>query len=204
MAQVSRLRGRELGCLGLLLLMSPSGWAALGTVYADLNANGVRDGAEPGVANVRISDGLQVTTTDDAGNWQLDIDGDAVIFLVKPTGYATPTTPGQIPQFYYIHQPDGSPEGLKYPGIEPTGPLPQSIDFALLPQDEPAVFEALLFADTQPQTEVELDYIRDRVVAELIGTPAKFGMTMGDIMFDDLSLFPRLIDINVATRRYEP
>jgi hypothetical protein len=65
----------------------------------------------------------------------------------------------------------------------------------LFKQSEPDNFEAILFADTQPQTEVELDYIRDRVVAELIGTEAKFGMTMGDIMFDDMSLFPRLIDI---------
>ncbi len=171
------------------------GWAAQGVVYEDRNLNGVRDDGEPGIADVRVSDGLHITTTDAAGRWQLDIDDEAVIFMVKPTGYATAVTPSQIPQFYYIHQPSGSPAGLRYPGVKPTGVLPESIDFALTRQDEPAVFEALLFADTQPQTEVELDYIRDRVVAELIGTEAKFGMTMGDIMFDDLSLFPRLIDI---------
>ena len=29
-------------------------------------------------------------------------------------------------------------------------------------------------------------------MAELIGYPARFGMTLGDIMYDDMSLFPRL------------
>ena len=33
--------------------------------------------------------------------------------------------------------------------------------------------------------------MRDDVVAELIGTTALFGMTLGDILFDDLALFPR-------------
>jgi len=178
-----------------LLVSAGTAWAAQGVVFEDHNSNGRRDAGEPGIADVRVSDGLQITTTDAQGAWQLQIDDEAVIFITKPTGYATPVTNSQIPQFYYIHQPDGSPAGLRYPGIEPTGPLPERIDFPLIRQDEPAVFEALLFADTQPQTEMELDYIRDRVVAELIGTDAKFGMTMGDIMFDDLSLFPRLIDI---------
>ena len=175
-----------------LLLQGSVVWAAQGVVFEDLNSNGQLDAGEPGVADVRVSDGLAITTSDTAGNWQLDIDDEAVIFIVKPRGYATEITNSNIPQFYYIHQPEGSPEGLRYPGIEPTGPLPDQINFALSKQDEPSLFEAILFADTQPQTEVELDYIRDRVVSELVGSEAKFGMTMGDAMFDDLSLFPRL------------
>ena len=38
-------------------------------------------------------------------------------------------------------------------------------------------------------TDAEIDYIRDDVVAELIGTEAKFGMTMGDVTYDDMSVF---------------
>ena len=34
--------------------------------------------------------------------------------------------------------------------------------------------------------------IRDDVIAELIGSDARFGMTMGDIVFDDMSMFPAL------------
>ena len=175
-----------------LVLPATVVWAAQGVVFEDLNSNGQLDAGEPGVADVRVSDGLNITTSDATGNWQLDIGDEAVIFIVKPRGYATEITNSNIPQFYCIHQREGSPPGLRYQGIEPTGPLPEQINFALRKQDEPSLFEAILFADTQPQTEVELDYIRDRVVSELVGSDAKFGMTMGDIMFDDLSLFPRL------------
>ena len=51
---------------------------------------------------------------------------------------------------------------------------------------------AILFADTQPRNQWEIDYIAHDVVEELIGTDAAFGVTLGDIMFDDLSLYPSL------------
>ena len=96
-----------------------------------------------------------------------------------------------LPQFYYIYQPEGSVSGLRYAGVDPYRSASENIDFPLRQQSESNQFEAILFADTQPQTSAELDYIRDDVIAELIGTRAVFGMTLGDIMFDDLSLFPR-------------
>ena len=119
------------------------------------------------------------------------VDGDAIIFITKPAGFATPENNYRLPRFHYLHRPEGSPAGLRYLGIDPTGPLPSRLDFGLRRQEEPSSFEAILFADTQPQTEQELDYIRDGVVSELIGTEAAFGMTMGDVLFDDLSMFPR-------------
>ena len=178
----------------LLVLLAGSGLAAEsvpGRVFEDLNYNGTWEPGEPGIAGVRVSNGEDVVVTDEAGDYELDVADEAVIFITKPRGYATPVSEDQIPRFYYIHQPEGSPEGLRYLGIEPTGPLPEAINFPLLKHDEPSSFEAILFADTQPQTEVELDFIRDDVIAELIGTNASFGMTMGDILFDDMSLFPR-------------
>ena len=162
-----------------------------GTVFEDLNGNGLLDAGEPGIAGVRVSDGETVRLTDGAGRYRLEVGEEAVIFITKPRGYATPVNPNQLPQFYYIHQPDGSPP-MRYPGVAPTGPLPERIDFPLTAQEEPSRFEALLFSDTQPQTDAELDYIRDDVLAELVGTDARFGMTMGDITFDDLSVMPRL------------
>ena len=164
---------------------------ARGRVFDDLNRNGVLDAGEPGIAGVRVSDGVKVAQSDVQGTYELKIGDEAVIFVTKPRGYAVPVDENQLPRFYYIHQPNGSPSGLRYPGIEPTGPLPEQINFPLYQRDEPNVFEAVLFADPQPQTEVELDFIRDDVVAELIGTSATFGVTLGDIMFDDMSLFPR-------------
>lgn len=185
---------RNIAWAGLMyVLLSPGAGAetAKGRVFNDLNGNGTFDAGEPGIAGVRVSDGINVTQSDAQGAYSLEIGDEAVIFVTKPRGYGVPVDKDQLPRFYYIHQPNGSPSGLRYPGIEPTGPLPDQINFPMIQRDEPTSFEAVLIADPQPQTEIELDFIRDDVVTELIGTTAKFGITMGDIMFDEMSLFPR-------------
>jgi hypothetical protein len=135
-----------------------------------------------------------VVKTDAAGRYTLPIDDESIIFVIKPTGYAAPVDDEMLPRFYYIHQPVGSPASLnlRYRGIEPTGPLPDAVDFALKKVDEPQKFDVLLFTDPQPESAVEVGFIRDDVVSRLIGAKAAFGMTFGDIMFDDLSLYPRL------------
>jgi len=164
---------------------------ATGFVFDDGNANGIHDPGEAGIAGVRVSDGERIVVTNESGAYSLDIADEAVIRISKPRGWAPPVNQDQIPQFYSIHQPDGSPSGMRYLGVDPTGPLPAEINFPLRRQDEPSRFEAILLSDTQPETEAELDYIRDDVVNALIGTDARFGMTMGDVLYDDLSLFPR-------------
>ena len=201
---MSRFRSRARALVSLpvvlcaLLLAISAGASAetaRGFVFEDLDGDGVRDDGEPGIPEVRVSNGVDIVQTAADGAWQLEVDDAAVIFLTKPAGWATPVDGRMLPRFYHVHQPAGSPEGLRYPGLEPTGPLPESIDFALRRSDEPSRFSALLFADTQPQSAAEVDFIRDDVVAELIGTDARFGMTLGDIMYDDLSLLPRLLSI---------
>ncbi|MEQ8859994.1 MAG: calcineurin-like phosphoesterase family protein [Pseudomonadales bacterium] len=177
--------------IALLLPASALAASARGTVFEDRNGNGRLDAGEPGVADVRVSDGQRVVTTAADGRYEIAVADEAVIFITKPRGFATPVNDQQIPQFYYVHQPSGSPAGMRYPGVAPTGPLPVAIDFPLLRRDEPTRFEALLLSDTQPQTDAELDFIRDDLLPELIGSEAKFGMTMGDVLFDDLSMFPR-------------
>ena len=179
----------------LLSLLLGSPWVlaetATGRVFVDENRNGQLDGSEVGLPNVRVSNGADVVLTDGDGRYRIAVDERTIIFITKPSNYAVPVNRHMLPQFYYIHQPNGSPDGQRYAGIEPTGQLPNEINFPLIERTEDKKFEAILFADTQPQTTRELDYIRDDVVTELIGTDAAFGMTMGDIMFDDLSLFPR-------------
>ncbi|MAD06310.1 MAG: Cna protein B-type domain containing protein [Gammaproteobacteria bacterium] len=177
----------------ILLIVTPLSQAqtATGRVFIDENRNGLLDEGEVGLANVRVSNGASVVRTDATGRYRLAADEQTIIFITKPSNYAIPVNQHMLPQFYYIHQPNGSPARLRYKGIEPTGPLPAEINFPLIERPEKKKFEALLFADTQPQTTRELDYIRDDVVAELVGADAAFGMTMGDIMFDDLSMLPR-------------
>jgi len=100
-------------------------------------------------------------------------------------------TKDNLPKFFYLHKPDGSPK-LKFPGVEPTGALPQSIDFPLYRQEEPENFKILLFGDPQPRNQLEVDYISHDVVSELIGDDSAFGVTLGDIAFDNLKTFKTL------------
>jgi C terminal of Calcineurin-like phosphoesterase/N terminal of Calcineurin-like phosphoesterase len=146
-----------------------------------------------GVPDVMVSNGLEVVKTDTDGRWSLPVgDGDSV-FVIKPAGWALPVDPAtNLPRFAYVHAPDGSPDlGFRFAGVPPTGPLPPNIDFALHRKEEPARFDAVLFTDPQPESLNEVGYIRDDVVSIVDASGAAFGITHGDIMFDDLSYYPR-------------
>ncbi|MDF1824166.1 MAG: calcineurin-like phosphoesterase family protein [Verrucomicrobiales bacterium] len=162
---------------------------ATGTVFHDLDGNGKHDPGEPGIEGIPVSNQREVVVTNADGKWSLPHDDDTIFFVIKPSGWKTPVDENQIPQFYYIHKPNGSPKNFRYPGVDPTGPLPPSIDFALTPSEEPDQFKAIFFGDPQPSSIDQVDYIAHDVIAELIGTDAKFGVTLGDIMFDKLNLF---------------
>jgi len=161
---------------------------ARGVVYHDVNGNRKFDPGDTILRNVKISNGQQIVYTDRQGRYEIPVDDDTILFVIKPRGWRTPRNENNLPQFHYIHKPNGSPD-LKYPGVEPTGDLPESINFALYPQQEPKQFRALLFGDPQPRDQKEIDYIAHDVIEELIDTDASFGVTLGDILFDDLSLF---------------
>ena len=162
---------------------------AKGIVFHDANGNRRFDRGEKPVPGIRVSNGREIVKTDEAGRYKLSVDEDTILFVIKPRGWRTPISDEQLPRFYYIHKPKGSPPDLKYAGVAPTGPLPASVDFPLYPQEEPDQFKAILFGDPQPRDQKEVDYIGHDVVEELIGTDASFGVTLGDITFDDLSLF---------------
>ena len=167
---------------------------ARGLVYLDANANGVRDAGERGLPDIRVSNGRDIVRTDREGRYEVGVDDDDIVFVIKPRGYMTAIDEDNLPRFYYIHKPAGSPKGLKYPGVEPTGPLPASIDFPLTVHAEPDRFRAVVLGDTQPRNVQEVEYLAHDVVEELIGVDASFGVTMGDIVFDDLSVFEPYIE----------
>ncbi len=161
-----------------------------GYVYEDLSQTGQRDEGDPGISGVMVSNQQDVALTDDSGFYRLPIEEEMIIFVTKPAEYQFPLNELNIPQFYYIHQPQGSPE-LRFPGVEPTGPLPESVDFGLIPSEKRESFTAIVFGDPQPANHRELDFYRDGVVSELAGLEADLVVPLGDIMFDNLSLFGR-------------
>lgn len=161
-----------------------------GTVYQDANANGQFDPGEEVLPDVAVSNGQQVVLTDAEGKYSIDIDEhDSRVFVIKPAGYRLPVDELNRPQFYYLHKPDGSPE-LDFQGVEPTGILPEAINFPLIETEKKDKFQALLFGDPQPYTRQEVDYFDRDIVSELHDAHEfAFGISLGDLVGDDLDLF---------------
>ncbi len=104
---------------------------ASGVVYEDLNNNRRRDPGEPGLPGIRVSNGEAIVLTDETGKYTVPVDDDEILFVIKPRDWVTPLNDDNLPQFHYIHKPAGSPVAFKFAGVEPTGPLPESVDFPL-------------------------------------------------------------------------
>jgi hypothetical protein len=170
---------------------------ASGHVFHDRSETGRRRDGDPGIPGVMVSNGRDVVLTDADGRWRLPVaDGDSV-FVIKPPHWTTPVGIGGVPLFSYLHSPQGSPKDISYrhARIAPTGALPDAIDFPLRRQEESARFEVALLADTQPENGAELAYLRDDIIAGALGCGAAFGINHGDVVFDDLSLYPRYLQI---------
>lgn len=183
--------------MNLSVQAQPAAAPAKGVVYLDANKNGQRDDGEKGLPGVGVSNGVTVVQTDESGAWALPYDDETVFFVIKPAGFMTPTDVNNIPRFYYVHQPKGSPPHVKdHRGVAPTGPLPASIDFPLhAAPGESKEFPALIMGDPQPRNRTEIEYLRDDIVAQLLDNPASFAVCLGDIMFDDLSHYGYYMDV---------
>ncbi len=166
-----------------------------GFVFNDSNNNGGKDKNEKGIAGVPVSNGREVVLTDTNGKYELPVGNDNIIFVIKPSGYKVPVNPNNLPQYYHIHKPHGSPD-VKYKGVPPTGNPPMSFDFALYPAIENDNFSMLLFGDPQAYNPEEMDFFYRGIVSELEGIQGiAFGLSLGDLVGDDLNLFKPYIEI---------
>lgn len=166
---------------------------ATGIVFRDENRNGIRGANEAGLEGILVSNGRAIVKTNPQGRYELPVGDDTILFVIKPRNWTTPVDANQLPKFYYIHKPMGSPAGFRFPGVKPTGPLPASVDFPLHPNQEPDTFKALFFGNTQPRNIKEVEYIAHDVIEPLVAENkrigASFGVTLGDVAFDNLTTF---------------
>lgn len=166
---------------------------AKGYVFHDVNKNGIKDKSEKGIPGVIVSNGTDLVQTNAVGKWEIPVSNDAVIFLIKPRNWMTPVNENNLPRFFYLHKPKGSPENYTYQGVPPTGELPEEINFPLYRERGSSNFKMVVFGDPQPYNIDQIDYLAEDIVPELIGrTDVEFGMTMGDIVGDNLNLFSPL------------
>jgi hypothetical protein len=169
---------------------------ATGVVFIDVDGDQKWSAGDRPAIGVKVSNGLEIVTTDENGRYQIPLPEESILFLIKPAGYRTRLSENNLPLFYYVHKPNGSPK-LRFPGSQPTGPLPASIDFPLYPQEEPELFRVILFGDPQPRNLTEVSYIARDVVMELVDNPtdSAFGVSLGDLAFDNLDTFEPLNEV---------
>ena len=182
----------------LLLMLAVPAWAQstacnAGAVFADRNGNGQRDRGERGLAGIKVSDGEQIVLTDRDGRYSLPLVEGRTVFVIKPAGYRVPLRADGTPDFWRHVRTQVGPS-LRYGGI----PV-QDVgcrDFALLPQRSRTTgnLDVLVFADPQTKSLVDVGYYQRDVIASVqaMQAPAALGISLGDIVHDDLSLYPAL------------
>lgn len=143
-----------------------------------------------------VSNGREVVATDEDGRYELPTYDGMTVFVTKPAGYETPVDEDNFPQFYH-HLPQGSPE-LRFGGVPPTGPLPEAINFPVVEGSTSDEANCAVIGDTQTYSNREMGYLRDGLVADLAGRDDldRCGaLIVGDLVGDDLGLFPRLKEV---------
>lgn len=136
-----------------------------------------------GVPGVAVTDGVSVVTTNLSGHFTLVADGaQPFVAASTPAGYRIPVSQHGTAAFYRRLAPDAGSE--------------MSAEFELEPLPESDAAHAfLVLADPQTQNAFEVGRLHGETVPDVRATlrqldlPA-FGVGLGDIMFDDLTLFP--------------
>jgi hypothetical protein len=170
-----------------------------GIVYLDANENGTWDGrSDKPLKNVAVSNGRDVAITDKNGVYTLPLLDNCAIFVIKPRGYRFPTDKKNTPQFYRLNMPTGA-TGTRYTGLDATAPITGAVNFPLYLNSEPDEMKVLVFGDTQPRDDREIEYIEKDILAGVVGTGGSFGITLGDIVFDNLDIYDHLTGAIAST-----
>ncbi|KFL37668.1 calcineurin-like phosphoesterase C-terminal domain-containing protein [Arenimonas donghaensis] len=168
-----------------------------GLVFEDRDGDGQQGEGEPGLAGIAVSDGQRIVRTDTLGRWKLPLAHGPSVFVIKPPSHGLPTGADGLPAFW---------RPLPRRGDE-SAPDVDCAAFALRPRAAPAPepLKVLLMGDPQPKTLVDVVYYERDIVAPLVvaadGNPvADLGLTLGDVVSDDASLYPRMIELTARLR----
>ena len=156
-------------------------------VFLDADGDGVFDAGERGLRNIAVSDGQHIVRTDAGGRYRLKARAGRTLFVIKPPEYALPRRADGLPDRFANQS---GVTGLKYGGVRRSDSACR--DFALLPQTAGAEpLSVLVFGDPQPKSAQDVEYYRRDIVEPLVGkADARLGISLGDIVHDDLTLLP--------------
>lgn len=159
--------------------------------FIDANRNGVFDQGERGLSGVGVSDGEHIVRSDSDGRYRLAAAPGKTLFIIKPAGYALPLRSDGLPDFFANQA--GSAQGLKYGGVprSDTGCKSFALHPVVQPEDSP--LSVLVFGDPQLKSAVDIDYyLRDIIAPLRVNPAATLGISLGDIVHDDLTLLPEV------------
>lgn len=179
--------------LSAILALVPSQLRAAcdSRVFNDANRNGVFDPGERGISGVGVSDGEHIVRSGKDGRYRLAALPGKTLFIIKPAGYALPIRSDGLPDFFANQA--GNAKGLKYGGVVDSDAGCKSFALHPLLPSADAPLSVLVFGDPQPKSAVDVDYYLRDIIAPLRGKPAAtLGITLGDIVHDDLTLLPEI------------
>jgi hypothetical protein len=171
-------------------LAAPAVLTISGRVHLEHDATDLRGRSGPGLAAVAVSNGVDIVRTDAQGRYRIDVAPGGRVFVVKPAGYRFVAGADGLPAFWRRVPPaaDAAGSGFDFGLVEEAG-------------DRAAVgskpLQVLLFTDTQVKSERDIDYYRRDIVEPIVASvdgrhPAAFGTTLGDLVDDQMHLYPAL------------
>lgn len=164
-----------------------------GFVYEASGKNEGYQVGKKGIEGVVVSNQRDVVVTDENGYFVLSYIPNNSIFVVKPSGYDLPLNEINQPRFYYLHKLETLEEHPERSESEVSseGMLPDLLNFPLLKSKSASEFKVLFTGDIQTKTELELSYFQKIVVREMMAHEIDFLVPLGDIAWDDLSIYPK-------------
>ena len=154
---------------------------------------------ETGIAGVMVSNGREVAVTGDDGSYELPAYGDMNLFITKPAGYAAPMDEDLVPQFAFTSTKKRARPLCASAESRRPARCPAAINFPLIEDDSDREnFECLVFGDAQPYFNMQVSYVREtagRMLAARDNSDTECLLFEGDVMGDDLSLYPRFKEI---------
>ena len=182
---------RLLAAIVLAWLLAVPAFAAVGArevsgqVYLERDGHVGRSPAEAGLPGVAVCNGEDIVRTDAQGRFRIPARPGQVVFVIKPDGYRFPASADGLPAFWHR--------------VADTS-IGADVDFGLASDAWPVASghmrrasEVLLFTDSQVKGRRDIDHYRRDIVKPIVGKhPAAFGTTLGDLVDDEMDLYPAL------------
>lgn len=168
-------------------------------VFEDRDGNGRQSPGERGLAGIRVSDGVELATTDTRGHFQLSPVPGRTLFVIKPAGFEAPRRTDELPGFR-AHGPRATQQAPRDDNQSGKADACPRFGLRRAPRRVQPL-DVLVFADPQPKSLQDVDYFDRDIVQPLLRSvspkrpAADLGLSLGDIVNDDLSLLPAVAHV---------